>query len=112
MPTTVHRFIGQQYQHPLTHRQADHRQEGWRVANLNGPTGARWRTVRGYWHLVRRNHYNHRHHGRQQWRWGRFRRIGVHRYRKRTLYRNVQGRWRKVRSYWHLWRRNHYYKRP
>merc|ERR1719350_2743712 len=43
--------------------------------------------------------------GRTQWRWGRFRRIGVHRYRLRTLYRNYQGHWRRVRSYWHLWKK-------
>merc|ERR1711988_467101 len=60
--------------------------------------------------LYRRNHYNHRLHGRTQWRWGRFRRIGVHLYRRLKLYRNVQGRWKYVRSYWHLWKRNHYYK--
>ena len=54
--------------------------------------------------------YNHKLHGRTQWRWGRFRRIGVHLYRLRTLYRNYQGHWRRVRSYWHLWKRNHYYR--
>merc|ERR1712137_1107000 len=74
--------------------------------------GARWHVVRRYWHLWRRNHYNHKYHGRQQWRWGRYRRIGVHLYRLRTLYRNYQGHWRRVRSYWHLWKRGHYYRKP
>merc|ERR1712151_810149 len=31
----------------------------------------------------------HKHHGRTRWRWGRYRRIGIHRYRHRKLYRNV-----------------------
>jgi len=74
-------------------------------------TGGKWITVRRYWRLFRKNHYNHRHHGRRKWVWGRFKRIGLHRYRLRTLFRNVQGRWRRVRSYWHLYRRNHYYKK-
>ena len=73
-------------------------------------TGTKWVKIRSYWHLYRRNHYNHRLHGRSQWRWGVYRRIGVHLYRRRKLYRNYQGRWRKVRAYWHLWKRNHYYK--
>ena len=57
--------------------------------------------VRGYWHLYRRNRYNHRLHGRSQWRWGSYRRIGIHLYRHRSLYRNVQRKCRLVRSYWH-----------
>merc|ERR1712146_168157 len=124
----------------------------YRLRTLYRNVHGRWRRVRSYWHLWRRNHYNllqqkdqdvsrtsrrtvfqeeempqegflqlkdredsrtvsrslHRLHGRTQWRWGRFRRIGRHLYRLRTLYRNVHGRWRRVRSYWHLWRRNHY----
>ena len=75
-------------------------------------TGAKWVKICAYWHLYRRNRYNHRLHGRTQWRWGRFRRIGVHPYRLRTLYRNLQGHWRRVPSCLHLRRRNHYYKRP
>ncbi len=43
----------------------------------------RWRHVRSYWHLWRRNHY----HKRPQWRWGRYRRVGRHLYRLRVLYR-------------------------
>ena len=65
-------------------------------------TGSRWHNVRSYWHLHRRNHNNHRLHGRTQWRWGGYRRIGGHLCRKRTLYRNVQGHWRRVRAYLHL----------
>ena len=39
-------------------------------------------------HLARRNLYTHMHHGRKQWRWtNHYRRIGVHRYRRRDLYR-------------------------
>jgi hypothetical protein len=74
--------------------------------------GGRWITVRKYWHLYRKNKYNHAHHGRHQWRWGGYKRIGVHRYRLRILWRNVQGQWKRVRAYWHLWKRNHYYKKP
>ena len=70
-------------------------------------TGAKWVVIRRYWRLYRRNYHNHHLHGRYQWRWGRYRRISVHRYRLRILYRNYQGHWRKVRSYWHLWCRNH-----
>ena len=70
-------------------------------------TGAKWVVIRRYWRLYRRNFHNHHLHGRYQWRWGRYRRISVHRYRLRILYRNYQGHWRKVRSYWHLWCRNH-----
>merc|ERR550537_395247 len=84
----------------------------YRLRTLRRFDGARWHNVRSYWHLWRRNHYNHHLHGRTQWRWGRYRRIGVHLYRLRTLYRNHQGRWRRVRAYWHLYRRNYYYKRP
>ena len=73
-------------------------------------TGVKWLKVRAYWHLYRSNHYNHGLHGRTKWVWGGYRRIGVHRYRHRTLYRNRQGHWRKVRAYWHLWKRNHYYR--
>merc|ERR1712014_145119 len=47
-------------------------------------------------------------HGKYKWRWGRFRRIGLHKYRLRVLYRNYHGRWRKVRSYWHLYSRFSY----
>ena len=73
-------------------------------------TGAQRVRVRAYWHLKCRNHYNHCFHGRTQWRWGGYRRIGVHLYRYRTLYRNYQGTWRRVRGYWHLWRKKHYYR--
>ena len=65
-------------------------------------TGAKWGKVRSYWHLYRRNHYNHRLHGKTKWTWGGYKRIGVHRYRQRKLYRNVQGKWKFVRQYWHL----------
>ena len=58
--------------------------------------GGSWVVVRRYWHLWRKNHYNHRFHGRQQWRWtNSYRRIGVHRYRYRVLYRNYQGYWKR-----------------
>merc|ERR1712216_399544 len=67
---------------------------------------------RWWWALLRRNHYNHRLHGRRQWRWtNHYRRIGVHRYRLQTMYRNYQGHWRKVRSVWRLNRRNAYSRR-
>merc|ERR1711871_287655 len=73
-------------------------------------TGARWTRIRSYWHLAHRNKVllqesagsKHRMHGRTQWRWGRYRRIGIHRYRRRRLYRNVHGHFRYVRGYWHL----------
>merc|ERR1711957_1155619 len=73
-------------------------------------TGAAWKVVRKYWKLIKRNHFNHKMHGKTKWRWGGYKRIGVHQYRLRTLYRNYQGRWRRVRSYWHLWRNNKYYR--
>merc|ERR1719198_521503 len=69
--------------------------------------------ARTYWALERRNAYNHRLHGRTQWRWtNAYRRIGLHRYRRQDLYRNYQGRWRRVRGYWRLNRRNAYYRKP
>ena len=34
----------------------------------------------------------------------------VHLYHKHTLYLNSQGLCGRVRSYWHLWKRSHYYK--
>lgn len=65
----------------------------YRLRTLRCWTGAKWVKIRAYWHLYSRNHYNHRHHGRTQWRWtNQYRRIGVHQYRRRSLYRNVQGR--------------------
>ena len=48
--------------------------------------------------------------GRTQRRWtSHYRRIIVHRYRSLDLCRNVQGRLRRVRVKWVLYRRNHYY---
>ena len=82
----------------------------YRLRTLRRWDGSRWHNVRSYWHFVRRNYYNHKLHGKTRWRWGRYRHIGVHLCRLRVRYRNYQGRWRKVRSYWHLWKRNHYYK--
>merc|ERR1712054_605539 len=74
-------------------------------------TSRGWKTVRAYWHLWRKNHYNHRHHGRLRWIWGPYRRIGRHMYRQRILKRWTGAKWVVVRRYWHLYRRNHY-KRP
>ena len=63
--------------------------------------------VRSYWHWIKRNHDRHRLHGRKRWIWGGYKRIGLHRYRQRGQ-RNVNSHWRRVRAYWHPWRRNHY----
>merc|ERR1711959_472387 len=66
---------------------------------------------RWWWALLRRNAYNHRLHGRYQWRWtNKYKRIGVHRYRRQLLYRNYQGHWRRVRAVWRLNRRNAYHR--
>merc|ERR1711977_787437 len=64
---------------------------------------------RWWWALLRRNAYNHRLHGRYQWRWtNKYKRVGNHRYRRQLLYKNYQGHWRKVRAVWRLNRRNAY----
>merc|ERR1719333_320653 len=71
----------------------------------------RWIYRRWWWALLRRNAYNHRLHGRLQWRWtNHYKRIGVHRYRYQSLYRNYQGRWRRIGGKWRLNRRNAYYR--
>merc|ERR1712159_193438 len=69
--------------------------------------------LRWWWALLRRNYYNHHLHGRYQWRWtNSYRRIGVHRYRYQSLYRNYQGHWRRVGGKWRLNRKNAYYRKP
>merc|ERR1711977_246267 len=68
---------------------------------------------RWWWAILRRNAYNHHLHGRTRWRWtNQYKRIGVHKYRLQTLYRNYQGHWRKVLGKWRLNRRNAYYRKP
>merc|ERR1712032_1345597 len=97
----------------------------YRMRILRRWDGRRWIRVRAYWHLWRKNHYKIGHYRRPRWKWGRFRRIGHHLYRLRTLYSRrrlykikglkVSGhwsKWKRIRSYWHLWRRNHYFKKP
>ena len=73
-------------------------------------TGGRWVVVRRYWYLWRRNHYRRELHGVHRWFWGRFRRFGHHLYRLRILRRFWDTRWKRVRTYWQLWKRNHYYR--
>jgi len=69
--------------------------------------------VRWWWALMRRNHYNHHLHGRYQWRWtNSYKRVGVHRYRYQSLFRNYQGHWRKIGGKWRLNRRNAYHRKP
>jgi len=71
----------------------------------------RWQYRRWWWALLRRNHYNHHLHGRLQWRWtNSYKRVGVHRYRYQTLYRNYQGRWKRIGGKWRLNRRNAYHR--
>jgi len=73
----------------------------------------RYHFVRWWWALLRRNAYNHRLHGRLQWRWtNSYKRVGVHRYRYQSLYRNYQGSWRRIGGKWRLNRRNAYYRKP
>jgi len=72
-------------------------------------TGSHWVNIRCKWHLHRRNHYRHRLAGQTQWRWGRYKRVGRHQFRHRSLYkRDFHGRWKFVRAYWHLTGRNKY----
>merc|ERR1711907_17179 len=72
-----------------------------------------WRYNRWWWVLMRRNAYNHHLHGRYQWRWtNHYKRIGVHRYRYQSLYRNYQGHWRRISGKWRLNRKNAYYRKP
>merc|ERR1711939_847294 len=72
-------------------------------------TGSHWVNIRCKWHLHRRNKYAHRLAGQRQWRWGRYKRIGRHRYRHRSLYqRDFNGRWKFVRAYWHKTDHNKY----
>merc|ERR1719261_2413252 len=72
-------------------------------------TGSHWVNIRCRWHLHRRNHYRHRLAGQTQWRWGRYKRVGRHQFRHRSLYkRDFHGRWKFVRAYWHLTGRNKY----
>merc|ERR1711907_428774 len=67
---------------------------------------------RWWWALLRRNAYNHRLHGRFQWRWtNHYKRIGAHRYRYQSLYRNYQGHWRRIGGKWRLNRRNAYHRK-
>jgi len=73
----------------------------------------RWIYIRWWWALMRRNAYNHHLHGRYQWRWtNHYKRIGVHRYRYQSLYRNYQGHWRRISGKWRLNRKNAYYRKP
>merc|ERR1711939_301451 len=67
---------------------------------------------RWWWALLRKNYYNHRLHGRHQWRWtNHYKRIGAHRYRYQSLYRNYQGHWRRIGGKWRLNRRNAYHRK-
>merc|ERR1712232_1166273 len=73
----------------------------------------RYHYVRWWWALLRRNYYNHRLHGRIQWRWtNSYKRVGVHRYRYQSLYKNYQGTWGRIGGKWRLNRRNAYYPKP
>jgi len=81
----------------------------YRLRCLKRWTGSHWVNIRCKWHLHRRNAYRHRLAGQTQWRWGRYKRVGRHLYRHRSLWkRDFNGRWKRIRSYWHKVAHNKY----